>query len=141
MTTNVAVEEADPGSLLNLYRRLIHLRKENEALAAGTLVPLSASSAQVAAYIRRTDSHAVLVVANLGATPAAGVSISSRDSVLAPGRYVPRNLLVGPNGVELQVSRDGRIRGYVPGSIGPRESLVLELARDVEGNTGRRGRR
>src|SRR5207245_8418027 len=68
MTTNVATQDADPRSLLNLYRRLIHLRKENEELAAGTLVPLSASSAQVAAYVRRSGSHAVLVVANLGAT-------------------------------------------------------------------------
>jgi glycosidase len=129
MTTNVAVEEADPGSLLNLYRRLIHLRKEKEALATGTLVPLSASSAQVAAFLRRLGSHAVLVVANLGATPASGVSISTRDSVLAPGRYTPRNLLVGQNAATLQVSRDGRIQGYVPvpGAIGARESLVLDL--------------
>jgi hypothetical protein len=143
MTTNVAVEEADPGSLLNLYRRLIHLRKENEALATGTLVPLLASSAQVAAFLRRSGIHAVLVVANMGATPASGVSIGSGDSVFPPGRYTPRNLLAGPNGATLQVSRDGRIQGYVPvpGAIGPRETLVLDLARDGEGNTRRRGRR
>src|SRR5207245_5500821 len=56
MTTNVAVEDAEPGSLLNLYRRLIHLRKENEALATGTLVPLSAGSSHVAAYLRRAGN-------------------------------------------------------------------------------------
>jgi alpha-amylase len=128
LTTNVAVEDADPGSLLNLYRRLIHLRKDNDALATGKLMPLSASSSQVAAYLRRAGNHAVLVVANLGAAPAAGISISSGEGVLPRGRYTPRNLLGGPDGAILQVSRDGRIQGYVPAAtIGPRGSLVLEL--------------
>src|SRR5881296_1751780 len=54
MAVNVALEDTDPGSLLNLYRKLVHLRRQNDALAAGTLVPLSASSPQVAAYVRRS---------------------------------------------------------------------------------------
>src|SRR5207248_1311474 len=54
LTTTVAAEDADAGSLLNLYRRLIHLRKQNEALATGRLLPLSATSPHVAAYLRRT---------------------------------------------------------------------------------------
>jgi glycosidase len=131
LTTTVAAQDADPGSLLNRYRRLIHLRKQNEALATGRLVPLTATSPQVASYLRRAGNRAVLVVANLGATPASGGSISSRDSVLPPGTYTPQNLLSGPNGASLEVSRDGHVRGYVPvpGAIGPRESLVLELKR------------
>jgi glycosidase len=130
MTTNVAVEDRDPKSLLNLYRRLIHLRRQNEALAAGEMVALSTTSPQVAAYLRRTSRRAVLVVANLGAAPASGVAFGSRDSVLPPGRYTARNLLGGPNGTTLQLSRDGRIQGYVPAAtLGSRESLVLDLIR------------
>jgi glycosidase len=131
LATNVAVEDSDPGSLLNRYRRLIHLRKQNESLATGKLVPLTATSPQVATYLRRAGNDAVLVVANLGAAPASGVSISSRDSVLPAGTYTPRNLLGGPNATRLEVSPDGQIRGYVPvpGTIGPRESLVLDLTR------------
>ena len=128
MAVNVALEDTDPGSLLNLYRKLIHLRRQNDALATGTLVPLSASSPQVAIYVRRAGDHVVLVVANLGAAPASGVSISSGEGVLPPGRYTARNLLGGPNGRTLQVHADGRIREYVPvATIGPRESLVLDL--------------
>ena len=128
MAVNVALEDTDPGSLLNLYRKLIHLRRQNDALATGTLVPLSASSPQVATYVRRAGDHVVLVVANLGAAPASGVSISSGEGVLPPGRYTARNLLGGPNGRTLQVHADGRIREYVPvATIGPRESLVLDL--------------
>jgi len=70
----------------------------------------------------------VLVVANLGGAPASGFSLGSRDSVVPPGRYAPRNLLGGPKGRTLHVGADGRIREYVPAAaIGPRESLVLEL--------------
>src|SRR5213592_2034714 len=53
LTTNVALQDADAGSLLNLYRRLIRLRKQTDALATGRLVPVTASGAQVAAYLRR----------------------------------------------------------------------------------------
>jgi glycosidase len=129
LTVTVVAQNADPGSLLNRYRKLIHLRKQNEALATGRLVPLAATSPQVASYLRCAGSHAVLVVANLGGASAAGVSISSRDSVLTPGSYTARNVLGGPNGASLEVSADGGIRGYVPlrRSIGSRESLVLDL--------------
>ena len=130
LTTNVAVEDRDPKSLLNLYRQLLHLRRQNQALATGKLIALSTSSAQVAGYLRRAGEHAVLVVANLGGASASGVSLGSRDSVLPPGRYTPRNLLGGSQGATLQVGADGRIREYVPAAaIGSRESLVLELRR------------
>jgi glycosidase len=131
LKTTVEAEDADPGSLLNLYRRLIHLRQANEALATGRLVPIPASSPQVAAYLRVAGDHVVLVVANLGAAAVSGVSVSSGDRVLPPGTYTPRNLLGGPNGIALPVGSDGRLAGYVPirAAIGPRESLVLDLVR------------
>ena len=130
LTASVAVENADPGSLLNLYRRLIHLRRANEALAAGRLVPLAAASPQVAAYLRREGSHAVLVIANLGATPASLVAISAGERTLPPGRYSPRSLLGGPDGAPLAVGADGRIAAYVPAAtIAAGGSLVLDLAR------------
>lgn len=129
LTTNVATEESDSHSLLNLYRRLIHLRRRNDALANGVLVPLTASDAHVAAYLRATPHHAVLVIANLGNAPAASVVINSAHYALAPGRYVARNLLGGANGATLLVDPQGQIRGYVPlaGPLGARTALVLDL--------------
>jgi alpha-amylase len=131
LTVTVQAEDADPGSLLNLYRRLIHLRRENEALATGRLVPLTASSPQVTAYLRRAGDSAVLVVANLGAVAVSGPAISSGAGVLKPGRYTARNLLGGPAGAPVAVGQDGAMRGYVPAPrpLGPRQSLVLDLAR------------
>ena len=127
--TNVAAQETDPGSLLNLYRRLIHLRAQNPALAAGRLVPLTAGSPQVAAYLRRDGRRAVLVVANLGTSPASGVALSSADGALAPGRYAPRGLLGPAAGPPLTVRADGRVQGYVPApTLAPLEVRVLDLS-------------
>jgi alpha-amylase len=130
MTANVAVESRDPGSLLVLYRRLIHLRKADPALAEGRLVPLTSSSSQVAAYLRVAGRHAVLVVANLGDTAAAHVALGSARGALAPGRYAPRSLLGGRAGASLTVGTDGRIAGYVPAAtLGAKSCLVFELGR------------
>jgi len=131
LTSTVAAQDADTGSLLNLYRRLIHLRKKNEALATGRLVPLTATSPQVAAYLRRTDRDVVLVVANLGDTPATQIVVSSAAGALPAGRYRGRNLLGGAGDASLAVGADGQVKGYVParGSIGPHGSVILELNR------------
>lgn len=130
-TTTVEAQDADPGSLLNLYRTLIHLRKSHDALAVGRLVPLSTGSATVTAYLRREGDRAVLVVANLGDAPAAGLTLSGDPGVLPPGSYQPRNLLGGPEGAMLEVGADGSVQGYqpVPGALASRVSLVLDLVR------------
>lgn len=132
MTRNVALEDRDPHSLLNLYRRLIHLRKANEALATGPLVPLTTTNPRVAAYLRRADpgGGSVLVVANLSDSTRAGVGIVSAPGVLAPGKYMARSLVGGRNGATLSINRDGTIESYVPvATLGARESLVLYLSK------------
>ena len=128
--TNVAAQERDSTSLLALYRRLIHLRAEHASLATGTLVPLAASHDAVAAYLRREGRRTVLVVANLGAAPLAGVALESAAGALPAGRWTTRALLGGaPPAAPLSVGADGRIRRYVPlPELAPLESHVLELS-------------
>ena len=130
LTANVAVESADPGSLLNLYRRLIHLRRSDAALATGTLVPLDAGSPQVVAYLRRAGSRVVLVVANLGDQAASGASLASGARALPAGRYAMRSLLAGSNGADLHVRADGRMVNYAPAAtIQPRQCMVFQAVR------------
>jgi glycosidase len=130
MTANVEAQDADPNSLLNVHRRLIHLRGSNAALGGGELVPLTASNDAVAAYIRRDGDRAVLVVANLGTTPLSGVTLASADRTLATGRYAATSLLGGPAGRALRLGSNGRIQGYVPlASLGAMEIHVLGLTR------------
>ncbi|HEX6372127.1 MAG TPA: alpha-amylase family glycosyl hydrolase [Longimicrobium sp.] len=127
-TRTVAAQDADPNSLLSLHRRLIHLRKASSALAVGTLVPLTASSDAVAAFVRRDGDRAVLVVANLGATPLSGVTLSSPADALPAGDGPGNNLLGGPDAARLSVGADGRIQGYVPfRTLAPMSVHVLEF--------------
>jgi glycosidase len=129
LTANVEVQDGDIGSLLNLYRRLIHLRSANSALAAGELVPLTASSDAIAAYLRREGDRAVLVVANLGTTPLSGVMLSSQNRVLPAGLYAPSELLGGQSAAALRVRSDGRILGYVPvRSLAPMQGYLFEIS-------------
>jgi alpha-amylase len=130
MTANVAAQDSDPNSLLNLHRRLIHLRAANVALGAGELVPLMASNDAIAAYLRRDGERAVLVIANLGTARVSGVTIASADRVVPAGRYALNSLLGGAAGRPLRVASNGRVQAYAPmASLGPMEIHVLELVR------------
>jgi glycosidase len=128
---NVAGENADPSSLLNLYRQLIRLRSSNEALATGRLVPLTSGSNQVIAYVRRAGDKAALVVANLGATAVARVSLSSGKGAMTPGRYAAHGLVGTQNGATLVVGPEGQLVNYVPLTVplGPRARAVFDLVR------------
>jgi len=130
VTANVEAQESDPASLLNVHRRLIHLRGANDALGGGELIPLTTTSDAVTAYLRRAGDRVVLVVANLGATALTGVAVTSLDRSVPAGRYTLANLLGGPTGQPLRVAANGRLQSYRPlPSIGPLEIHVLELTR------------
>jgi alpha-glucosidase len=62
---------ADEKSLLNHYKRLIRLRKSNQALLKGDLSPVLSTDSRVMAYFRGgDDSGKVLVLHNLSGEPA-----------------------------------------------------------------------
>ena len=133
LTANVAVQTADRTSLLNLYRRLIHLRASNAALGSGTLVPANASSDAVTAYLRQDGTNVVLVVANLGQSPLSGVTIRSDDAVLPAGHYSATDLLGGSAAAAFDVSAVGALRGYAPfPTLAPMQAYVLQLRRQKQ---------
>jgi glycosidase len=131
LTANVEAERNDPGSLLTLYRRLIHLRAKTPALGAGVLVPLATSHDAVAAYLRIEGDRAVLVVANLGVTPLAGVTLSSAQRALPPGQYRSRPLVGGAPAASLRVGPDGQIQRYIAlDSLAPLTGYLFGLSRE-----------
>lgn len=68
-TLNVASERENPNSLLNLYRRLLALRRSEPALAIGSYRPVPAEG-NVIAYVRRYRDRSLLVALNLDDDPA-----------------------------------------------------------------------
>jgi glycosidase len=87
-TKNVAAQDRDPASLLNHYRRLIHLRNEHSALGTGALAVGTASDTAVAAFIRRSPAETVIVIANFGArvVPQVNVTLDSGNGAPLRGR-------------------------------------------------------
>lgn len=127
-TRTVEAQAADPSSLLNLHRRLIHLRAAHPALAAGRLIPLRTGNDAVAAFVRRDGDRAVIVVANLGTAPLSGVALSGDADALPAGRFSPVDRLGGADVAPLPVDASGRIDGYVPlPTLAPMTMHVLDV--------------
>jgi alpha-glucosidase len=68
-TYNVAAEEKDPDSILNLYKKLLALRHTNEALLDGSYTALNQNDANVMSYLRSYKGKAVLVALNISSSP------------------------------------------------------------------------
>jgi alpha-glucosidase len=69
-TVNVTAEERAANSILNYYKILIRLRKENPQLRDGDFVPVDESNNNVLSFLRKTsDGKAVLVVLNFTPEP------------------------------------------------------------------------
>ena len=69
-TVNVEVEVRESHSILNLYRRLIELRRREQALAIGQYVAVP-TAGDVLAYRRHfDDEHRYLIVLNFAGEPA-----------------------------------------------------------------------
>jgi len=62
---NVALQERDPSSLLNFYRKILTLRNSERALRAGELKLMDSSSSKILAYERRDGKNSLLVLMNL----------------------------------------------------------------------------
>jgi glycosidase len=110
---NVAVQDADSNSLLNLYRRLIHLHTNEPALSTGGFTPVTAANAGVSAFVRQAGDNAVLVVLNFGKDEAANIGLSLTNSELAPGTYQLQPLLGDQPGAELTVNDGGAFQDFV----------------------------
>ena len=71
----------------------------------------------------------MLIVANLGKTALANVTLDSDQTVLAPGVHALQTLVGVGSGAPLRVGSDGKIVGYVPvGTLGPMASYVFDLS-------------
>lgn len=130
LRTHVVAQDDDPGSLLNLNRRLIHLRSSNRALAMGELIPLRTTSDAVTAWLRRDGERVVLFVANLADTAAAGTALDAAHTALRAGTYDVLDMLTGRAAASVAVLADGRIDRYVPYPEMPaKDFALLELTR------------
>jgi oligo-1,6-glucosidase len=76
---NVASEEKNPNSVLNHFRKMTKLRKENTVLVYGDYELLLPEHEQVYAYTRTSDKQKILVVLNFSVEESV-ISLSGLDA-------------------------------------------------------------
>ena len=85
-TINVEVEERDENSVLNFYKKLIKLKKSNEALIYGVYDLILEEDKNIFAYTRTLNNHKFLIMANLTEEKAKYIyekeKLNSKDLIL-----------------------------------------------------------
>lgn len=122
---NVAVEDLAPGSLLEWYKRLIHVRNESPALRGGTHDPLASSASPVLAFLRRHELQTVLCMANTSHNAIGSITLTGSAGSLEPGDHSLINLLDPGEAFNITVSPAYQITGL---SLAGHEAAVYELA-------------
>jgi len=69
VTHNVAAETSDPHSILNWYRQLIKLRRDNPAFYEGDYVSLNEADPNTMSYLRKSKNSTAIVALNFTAQP------------------------------------------------------------------------
>jgi glycosidase len=126
-TVNVAAQEQDPESLLNLYRVLTGLRADHAALRTGALTLLETGHSGVYAVLRHDDREAILVLVNLTREPITQYALNLRENILPDGSLNPTSLLdsaaIEPVNVE-----DGVFAEYRPlVELPPYQAYLLQI--------------
>jgi alpha-glucosidase len=112
---NVAVQTADPGSMLSLYRDLLSLRRQEPAMAVGGYERVW-SEGDVLAYIRTDGKTRFLVALNFGGEAASLPEVGEGTVVLGTdrsreGAQVAGHLTLAPNeGAIVRISGDDAAR-------------------------------
>jgi oligo-1,6-glucosidase/alpha-glucosidase len=104
---NVAAQSRDLGSMLSLYRALLHLRRTAPALSIGDFA-LAPADEDVLAYERRHDGDRLLIALNLA--------------------HAPRRLLLPTGAAIAEILASTREPRVMDGTLAPDEGLVLRLA-------------
>ena len=105
-TVNVESQMGEEGSMLNMYRRLLKLRRESSALRRGSFLSHPSSTEDVFTYRRESDHETMTVILNFSGEP--------RSASVGAGRVVFST--TGPH-------RDEWVRNGV--ELGPNEGLIL----------------
>jgi alpha-glucosidase len=110
---NVARQDDDPGSLLNLYRRLIWFRRGSEALGRGDYRSLE-TPPDTFAYLRSVPGERLLIALNFASSPA---SVT-----------VPELPPAGEVEMSTRADRAGSSVNLRPLLLAPDEGMIVRLA-------------
>jgi len=99
---NVDSQSGDPDSLLNYYKKLLHIRKSTPVLQKGMYLPITYDPQKILAYIRQTSEQTALIALNFSKRNV-GLVLSSQ---LLSGDW---NLLISNKRETFPIIRDRKI--------------------------------
>jgi len=124
---NVAQQNDDPNSLLNLYRTLINLRAEHSALQTGNISVFETGNTGVYAIIRSSSDENILVVVNLKGTAISDYALSLKDISIPDGTLTPQSLLDSTSAATIMIE-NGMFENYKPvPELLPYQAYIFQL--------------
>jgi glycosidase len=87
LEVNVAVQDADPDSLLNHYRELIKFRQAHPALRLGEFITVTTIQSRLFANLRTYQDQTLVVVINTSSEIVSDYRIAVAETSLPPGPY------------------------------------------------------
>ena len=93
-TINAAVQEKDPNSVLNYFRKIVKLRKNNPVLIYGKYTLLDRENPKVFAFTRELEGKKMLVLLNFSADNATvNIEIDMNNSKIISSNYFNLDLI------------------------------------------------
>lgn len=128
---NVAVQREDPNSLFNTYRRLIHLRNNNQALRTGSWNPVPSTSNGIFSFVRETTDERFLVVIHTGTGTLGATELTLPGIQIQPDTYTIENLFANQQ-IEVQINSGNRL---VLPSVQPHDIMIIPISNLVQVST------
>lgn len=124
--TNVAAQDDDPDSLLNLYRFLVHLRSSHAALRTGQTIIIHPGSQRIYSILRYDETEAFLVLINAHPTPQnTGLYDLSLPSGPFQGNVTVTSVYGQPDPAPITVNAQGGFDSYHPFDVLPPHSATI----------------
>lgn len=131
LTNNVKAMEADPASLLNHYKKLVHIRTKLKALQRGNYINLNYDDEKGYHFIRIHSDEAVIVSANTGTNSSSPV-LSLASSTLPTGNYFVTDVYNNQAMGSIEINNNGGFENWQPfsNSISSRTARILSITKD-----------
>jgi len=125
---NVADMAADPDSLLNHYRNLIHLRNDHPALQEGAMILVDSTDLHIYSYLRYTEDDVLLIVVNLSDETVEDYTLTLAAGPLSGSPTV--EVLMGEGTATAPtLNASGGFDSYTPlSSLPPQSSFIVRLS-------------
>ena len=130
-TNNVAVMESNANSLLNHYKKLIHIRNKQSALRKGNYLNITSSESDVLSFARIHENNAVIVVSNLE-TQTVNTALTLSASNLSSGVYYVTDLYNNQEMGTISLNGNGGFDEWESATTGldPRTTRIMLLSVD-----------